>query len=900
MVIEVLPIIGKGYNFDVDRNCGTNVDRPSRLVEMPAYGVGTINVTNGSTGVTGVSSAFTSEFPSTGGVIIIGGVEYFVASRTNNTSLTLATVYTGNTASGIAYKVRVPGVSNQEVEIAFTHGEVIRNTENDATAIVVGQEVQRIDATTVKYYLHILNTKVGERDSKLFTANDVLEGEYTDTIGNSNLKPQVRYVATPSAQNTKLASGKAKTSYTGQLHGLFRIPNNPIDRFKTGVRELTFTSDDDSKTQGATDARAYYEANGLLEIKQRTIVSTRTANLAVEELAPEDNRIIQTTDRLVRDTGWFDPLAQTFLVQEEGGAFLSSVDLFFSAKDDNIPVRIEIREVVNGYPGQKVLPFSRVQKSPAEVFTSANASIATKFTFVSPVYVQEYTEYAIVILSDSAKYFVHISRSGDVDYAGNPISGQPYNGVFFLSQNASTWTASQLDDLKFVLNKAQFKTGTYAAKFSVPRLATKNLDFNPFYVRSGQSKIRVSHRNHGFKNGDTVKLSTRQYIESLGGFSATSVFGAQGNGQAHTVIDVEEDAYVIDVSGQTANSTGRMGGAYIYATEHYEYSTAMLDVTNVTIAGTDVKYKLTTREKDDTSITSSIDITNKENYNFSSPKILRPGQETSDVILEAYMTTNNPNLSPIIDTGRISLTMVNNKVDYPTVHTINDEELDTIRLLTGATVGSTNIELVNSNTAIKVSTDNTTAYNALSQLRIGSAVRFENGGSKIYYVAEKYTETSTEPSTESFLTLVFATESLTEVPSISSGTTNIDWLSHYNSEISPDGGSVTSKYVTKKINLSRSSDLLRIMFSALIPSEADVEVYYKTGQSIDSEFIGSRYYRAAPTSAYNKSDIKFNNLTFDVEGLDPFNSFVVKIVMKSTNTAKVPKIKDFRVIACAA
>jgi hypothetical protein len=896
LVIEVLPISGKGYNFDVDRNCGKNVEQAARLVEMPAYGVGTISVTNGQAVVTGVGTAFSSEFPNDGtGILIIGDDEFQVSTVTNNTSLTLSSNYSGTTASDIAYKVRIPNVSNREVEVAFTHGEVITNARG-ATAIVVGQEVHKVGAVD-KYYLHILNRKTGT-DGKNFLANDVLTGEYTDTNGNFGLQPQVKYVIAPVDQLTKLDSGKVKTSYTGQLHGLFRIPNNPIDRFKTGVRELTFTSGDDSKTQGTTDARAYYEANGLLEIKQRTIVSTRTANLAVEELAPEENRIIQTTDRLTRDTGWFDPLAQTFLVQEEGGAFLSSVDLFFSAKDENIPVRIEIREVVNGYPGQKVLPFSRVQKSPAEVLTSANGSIATKFTFVSPVYVQEYTEYAIVILSDSAKYFVHISRSGDVGYDGNPISGQPYNGVFFLSQNASTWTASQLDDLKFVLNKAQFKTGTYAAKFSVPRLVSKNLDFNPLYVRSGQSKIRVAHRNHGFKVNDQVKLSTRQYINSLGGFSAASIFGDKGTGKLHNIIDVEEDTYVIDIGEtESADSTGRMGGAYVYATEHYEYSTAMLDVTNVTIAGTDVKYKLITREKDDTSETSTIDITDKENYHFITPKILRPGEEINDIVLEAYMTTNNPNLSPIIDTGRISLTMVNNKVDYPTVHAINDEELDTIRLLTGATVNtstaeSTNIELVNSNTAIKVSTTNTTAYNALSQLRIGSAVRFENGGSKIYYVAEKYTETSS-------LTLVFATESLTEVPSISSGTTNIDWLSHYNSEISPDGGSVTSKYVTKKINLSRSSDLLRIMFSALIPNEADVEVYYKTGQSIDSEFIGSRYYRAAPTSAYNKSDIKFNNLTFDVEGLNPFNSFIVKIVMKSTNTAKVPKIKDFRVIACA-
>ena len=42
------------------------------------------------------------------------------------------------------------------------------------------------------------------------------------------------------------------------------------------------------------------------------------------------------------------PLAQTFTIQSEdeensGGRFLTSVDLYFSAKHDTIPVSVEIR-----------------------------------------------------------------------------------------------------------------------------------------------------------------------------------------------------------------------------------------------------------------------------------------------------------------------------------------------------------------------------------------------------------------------------------------------------------------------------------------------------------------------------------------------------------------------------
>ena len=127
----------------------------------------------------------------------------------------------------------------------------------------------------------------------------------------------------------------------------------------------------------------------------------------------------------------------------------------------------------------------------------------------------------------------------------------------------------------------------------------------------------------------------------------------------------------------------------------------------------------------------------------------------------------------------------------------------------------------------------------------------------------------------------------------------IKWLSHFKSEYAAVGGSTHSKYVTKKINFSRPSEMLKIMFSAIIPTEAEVEIYYKTGLSVSGDFITSGYKRAVPSS-YTKSTTDFAEVVADVEGLDPFDSVMVKLVMKSINKSQVPRIKDFRVIACAA
>ena len=145
--------------------------------------------------------------------------------------------------------------------------------------------------------------------------------------------------------------------------------------------------------------------------------------------------------------------------------FISSVEIFFNTKDDNIPISMQIRTMENGYPTKTILPFSDVTLTPDNVELSETAAVPTKFTFQAPVYIKASVEYCFVLLSDSNEYKVWISRMGDVEISGDrTISEQPYAGVLFKSQNASTWTADQYEDLKFTIYRAEFTstTGTVA------------------------------------------------------------------------------------------------------------------------------------------------------------------------------------------------------------------------------------------------------------------------------------------------------------------------------------------------------------------------------------------------------------------------------------------------------
>ena len=95
-----------------------------------------------------------------------------------------------------------------------------------------------------------------------------------------------------------------------------------------------------------------YISSGILETLQETIVATRNARVVQESV----NETTSITRREVQNRSFFfaDPLAQTFIVTETGGCFLTKLDLYFAAKDNTLPVWVEVRNVVNGYPGKKL------------------------------------------------------------------------------------------------------------------------------------------------------------------------------------------------------------------------------------------------------------------------------------------------------------------------------------------------------------------------------------------------------------------------------------------------------------------------------------------------------------------------------------------------------------------
>lgn len=233
-----------------------------------------------------------------------------------------------------------------------------------------------------------------------------------------------------------------------------------------------------------------------------------------------------------------DPLAQSFYVEPESGIFATSVDLYFYSRDPELPVTIQLRPMQLGLPTSEVYPFSEVVINPKDIQISEDASLPTRVTFESPVYLAGKQFHALAILSNSSVYNVWISRLTEIDVSTTAlaeqeqvlVSKQPLSGSLFKSQNGSTWTPSQFEDLKFKLNRANF-------------VGSGNINFYNPNLSLGNNQVATLVR-------DSLEVTSKKVKVGIGTTIATSNLPTLGN----TIIQQNSNA--------TGNFVGYAGSAF--------------------------------------------------------------------------------------------------------------------------------------------------------------------------------------------------------------------------------------------------------------------------------------------------------------------------------------------------
>jgi hypothetical protein len=218
-------------------------------------------------------------------------------------------------------------------------------------------------------------------------------------------------------------SGSLRANSSGKVEGTFTIPEN----VRTGTREVVLRNASNTATGAFTSI-------GTKRTTVDTVLTTRVTVTGV------------------------DPLAQTFQFDTE--TILTSVGVYFAAKSSNHNIICQIRNVVNGYPGQVILGEKVI--TPGEIKVSENASQETRVTFDSPVVCSPNEQYAMTFLTDSDVHSMYVADLGQKDVTtGIKVNSQPYlAGMLFSSSNGLAWTPHQSMNMKFNIYKAQFNSTT--------------------------------------------------------------------------------------------------------------------------------------------------------------------------------------------------------------------------------------------------------------------------------------------------------------------------------------------------------------------------------------------------------------------------------------------------------
>jgi hypothetical protein len=597
-------------------------------------------------------------------------------------------------------------------------------------------------------------------------------------------------------------------------------------------------------------------------------------------------------------SGYSDTLAQSFFVDRN--LLLTKIDLFFSEKHDKLPVELSVRKLENGIPSSSILPNSIVVVDSDNINTSANAAVATSFTFPVPINLES-GQYCFALSSDSKKHRVYVGQIGGEDNAtGSTIFKQPYSGVMLMSTNGVNWTVDQTRDVKFKIYRANVTSQVATVDLIVSKNSLKQptlalLENNPFQAFNGQSILRVYHKNHGFTNGSVVKydgIPGHFAYEANTSGNTVSISNIPTLLLANTYLTVSNvvaNGYTVATAANsfiTGNITsGRFGGGGITATTPRKFSAIYPAISTTTPPRTVINHKLKTT---DTSFTvSSFESFNPDTIYYNTERLLVDNQNASismagaeSFVYRLELKTSDGFVSPTIDLPFTSALFITPDINSPS---------------TADNLSTDLVTIANANTLISFNgTGNVTIGGALEKANVktmvpGAFVTITTSGAVTNNGTFRLTAVSNEGAS-------FSIPVSNAVPS--GNVTSIVYRPMYVSDEAASGSSTRSNYVTRKIELATPATSLLVRFAVSKPAGADVEVYYKLQNGSEAiSFDTKEYTQLSLPTIKNTVDGQFVDIEKLVDSLASFNAFVIKVVLKSTSIATYPKVKDLRIIA---
>ena len=793
-----------------------------------------------------------------------------------------------------------------------------------------------------KIDLESQGTKVIARAMLPFCRPKIINFEGSEFLPNTQLYPffdkvDVSSLTKPSegfsTSDSSLIFGDAIiTSAAGRVKGVFNLPDPKVSgnlQFRTGELSfrLTASPTNITSTDPITAGETIYYATGILETEQETIIATRNAEL-VKNAASDSTSIF--SDVISQSTSFIpppspprpapvdndqgnddddDPLAQTFIIEESGGAFISSIDLFFSEKDPLMTCTVELRNVVNGYPGPKIMPFGRVVKDPVDISLDETGQTATNFKFDSPVYLQSGLEYCFCVLAMVPTHKIWIARMGETEiqstlaaagvggtgtstsnalFAERTVSKQPDIGVMFKSHNNRTWAPSLMEDIKFKMNRCSFTAldGTVPLvndQLPVPERSgistglsggnesSVRLPINPMIFQDGSNVIQVLHPNHNMNTTNNnvrfmdIKSGATTTLANAIDDATTTIVLADGTNFNDTTGKYSRDAsnnWMIKINNEIIQYSSISGNTISGATRGFGSNQAGASGANHA-AGSPVelyqlhKIPFTEINHYDTSADNI-----SANKTFTSISNINIDSYTITVVTNAYI--DGTGITRAQSGGDDAYVSENMLYDLAQMNVSNMQltgtSITTVKQGTSATSAS-GVQA----SFVKDSISNATPIPLNENVYYDSPYMIASGINETNELAgqKSLTLTCSLSSVQENLSPVIDTQRMTGL-AVSNRINNVDSASdvyptdEYRASTEAVGDNNVAIYCTRKASLAQSATALKVFFSANRDTDSEIKVMFKILRSDDaSDFdeLNWKYFNGdgSPDTATNPS-----------------------------------------------
>jgi hypothetical protein len=665
------------------------------------------------------------------------------------------------------------------------------------------------------------------------------------------------------AQATASAKVPAlSTDEHGNFTGIFSIPSNV---FRTGDRVFrvdnrSVVNDPDSAT---TFAQGVFTASSLATRSQSlnfgATVQAAAKSTVFAQQSQKDKVLIN------RYSYTLDPVAQSFIIDGAtypNGAFIRSIKVYFKSKPtgtSSVPVKLFITDTTNGYPTGVALDNTVVVKTAQEVVVSDN-----------PQYL------------DSTSYTEFVFPA--------PVYIRPNNLYAFVLQTTSPdytiWIAAQ---------------NAIAVPSTVKNLPT---DATPTTI----TKIGGSPYVGALFESQNGITWTADQSKNMMFVIDNCVFDVAASPAVQFVVPkklpLRKDT-VSDIEFYTnANTVPNVSG--VYYGKDMRLDAVNMSTTDFTPTSTGISYSYTPTLQSSYVADSARNVipgkygtTMSENIYFDDGKgsrVLDSNSATS-FVMTGTMTTTDQYVTPVISDDGTSL--------YAIRFNINDMGLanNNITVTSGNTIGVT---------ANYSSTPPAVTISAPTAI----------GGTQAFATANLVYNPATTGFYVDRINITSAGSGYIETPTITIASNgSVSATATVSGETSAKGGNGLTRYITKKVVLTPSTDSsdLRVYYTAYKPVGSRVNIYYKvlsrndTSNFDDQNWVLMTEVGEQPNSfSLSRSDVREyvaapglnnqanNQITYTSSSgttFTSFSQFAIKIVLSTSDTTKAPVINDLRVLA---